>query len=138
MASGRDRPGRDAFPDTRWSLVAAAQHSEGSRDELVSLYHRPVRAFFLKLARNAPEADELTQGFFVKELAHLAEARGGVVHGDKPSAGRFRDYLARSLKNHWLGDLRRRGKFRGELAQRTMTRGNGLKFPSCPTPSRAF
>lgn len=137
MAGPHDRPNRYGFPQTQWTLMREALHSEGARNQLLSLYHRPVRAFFMALARDAPEADELTQSFLVKELALLANARGGVVRGANPSTGRFRDYLAVALRNHWLGELRKKRRNRG-FTPKDDDEWDRLELPRLPDAEQTF
>jgi len=95
------------FPETRWDLVLAARDSEGARNQLLALYYRPVLAYFRALARHAATAEELRQSFFVAELTRLSgEVERGVVRRADPSKGRFRDYLKKSLRRHWLSSFR--------------------------------
>ena len=97
------------FPATRWDLVHAAADSESARNELLTLYYRPILAFFRALARNEAIAEELRQSFLLSELTRLSgEARQGVVRRADPNKGRFRDYLKQALRHHWLSSLRGR------------------------------
>jgi hypothetical protein len=97
------------FPATRWDLVHAAAGSERARNELLSLYYRPILAFFRALARDAAAAEELRQSFLLAELTRLSgDAGQGVVRRADQDKGRFRDYLKQSLRHHWLSSLRGR------------------------------
>ena len=97
------------FPKTRWDLVIAARDSEGARNQLLTLYNRPILAYFRALTRHGATAEELRQSFFVAELTRLSgDGEGGVVRRADPRKGRFRDYLKQSLRRHWLSWLRRK------------------------------
>jgi DNA-directed RNA polymerase specialized sigma24 family protein len=98
---------RFGFTETHWPLIVDAIESPQARSRLFARYQRPARAYLLMLTRNSDEADEVLQSFFVAELTRLAQqGKGGVLRGADPTKGRFRDYLKKSLHNHWLGIIR--------------------------------
>jgi DNA-directed RNA polymerase specialized sigma24 family protein len=98
---------RFGFTETHWPLVQAAIESPQARSRLFARYHRPARAYLVMLTGNADRADDVLQSFFLAEMDRLAQqGKGGVVRGADPTKGRFRDYLKKSLHNHWLGMLR--------------------------------
>ena len=62
-------------------------------ETLCRAYWYPLYAFVRLQGRDAPEAQDLTQGFFLHLLEHRALA---AVH---PAKGRFRSFLLASIKN---------------------------------------
>jgi RNA polymerase sigma factor (sigma-70 family) len=90
------------FNTTHWSLVRRAGGvSEGSAlralDSLCQTYWYPLYAFVRRQGYAAPDAEDLTQGFFawLLESKHLSVA--------DPEIGRFRSFLLCRLK-HYLSD----------------------------------
>jgi len=86
------------FGTTQWSLVLAARTDDPGRartalSELCRIYWYPLYAFVRRQVRDANEAADLTQGFFV----HLLEK--DVVRQADPALGRFRSFLLASVKN---------------------------------------
>jgi RNA polymerase sigma-70 factor (ECF subfamily) len=102
------------FPSTRWSLVLSAgrgaAHSEESLASLCAAYWRPIYSFVRRRGYPAPEAEDLTQGFFARllETNWLADA-------DR-NRGRFRSFLLGAV-NHYLSNERDR--------ERSLKRGGG-------------
>jgi RNA polymerase sigma-70 factor (ECF subfamily) len=95
------RSGR--FPDTRWSLVAAAgdsQHPHGrdAMEDLCRLYWYPVYAFIRRGGANTDTAEDRTQGFF----SHLLEKK--TWRSADPERGRFRSFLLGALKRYVLDE----------------------------------
>lgn len=77
-------------------LRAGERPSPESADALEKLCHAywyPLYAFVRRQGHNAPEAQDLTQGFFLHLLENSALA---TMH---PAKGRFRSFLLASLKN---------------------------------------
>ena len=110
------------FATTRWSLVLASageRSSEGDSNaalgELCRTYWRPVFAFICRRGHNVTDAQDLTQGFFLKLL------QGGLLQRAERERGRFRTFLLHALKNYLL-DARDR--------QSAQKRGGGLDFVS--------
>jgi RNA polymerase sigma-70 factor (ECF subfamily) len=96
------------FATTHWSLVLAlgAQDSRESREALETLcrlYWYPLYAYLRRQGHNPPEAEDLTQGFFVCLLERDALAAAD------PQRGRFRSFLLASLK-HFVADQRDRDR----------------------------
>lgn len=95
--------GGGRFATTQWSLVLAAAGERGSAagDEalarLCALYWYPVFAFVRRRGHAAPEAEDLTQGFF----ARLIE-KGDLAGADR-ARGRFRSFLL-SACQHYLAN----------------------------------
>jgi len=92
-----------AFPNTRWSLVAAAgtpRSEQERREALESLcrsYWYPVYAFIRHQGREAEEAKDLTQEFFLGVLG------GSFFSRAAQEKGRFRNFLLGAVK-HYLSD----------------------------------
>lgn len=111
------RPGAAAagrrFATTQWSLVLAARDATSPQAEealarFCACYWPPVYAFVRSRGHAAPEAEDLTQGFFLRFLEKDYLRR---VDRDK---GRFRAFLLASCK-HFLSNERdrERAKRRG-------------------------
>ncbi len=97
----------DRFETTRWSLVlAAAGGSEGSREALewlCSTYWYPIYAFLRHQVRDAEEARDLTQSFFLSLLDRDS------LRTIDPRQGRFRAFLLASAK-HFVSNERARAE----------------------------
>ena len=80
------------FQTTRWSLIVAARDSpaqaRGALEQLCRAYRPPVFAFVRRSGYAAPEAEDLTQAFFLRFLE-----RGWYADAD-PGRGRFRTVAA--------------------------------------------
>jgi DNA-directed RNA polymerase specialized sigma24 family protein len=92
------------FATTQWSLVLAAQkkaspEAEEALAELCGAYWFPIYSFVRRQGVSAPEAEDLTQGFFTRLLAkdYLKD-----VEREK---GRFRSFLLVACK-HYLANER--------------------------------
>jgi RNA polymerase sigma-70 factor (ECF subfamily) len=81
--------------------------------ELCQIYWRPIFGFIRRQGYNAPEAQDLTQDFFIVIL------EGKLLSSADPSRGRFRSLLLKSLKN-FLIDAR--------IKTRRQKRGGGVEF----------
>jgi len=83
----------DRFPATRWSVLQAARssnHAERSRaiDTLCAAYWKPVYKYIrLRWNRPVPDAQDLTQGFFVQLLER------SLLEKFDPAKSRLRTYL---------------------------------------------
>lgn len=91
------------FRTTQWSLVFAARdEGEGARAALAELclrYREPALTYVRCRGHAPPDAEDLTQAFFVRLLERRSD-----IHAD-PARGRFRSYLLGALK-HFLADAR--------------------------------
>src|ERR1700729_3799050 len=90
------------FATTRWSLVLAAgqRNSSQSSAALATLcenYWYPLYAYVRRRGRQADEAQDFTQAFFVRLLE-----KNDLAAAD-PGRGRFRSFLLTSLK-HFLAN----------------------------------
>jgi RNA polymerase sigma factor (sigma-70 family) len=99
-----DDPAR--FHTTRWSaiLVAAQSQLPGSQaalSELCRLYWYPLYAFARRRGRGPPDAQDLTQGFFLHLLEHRALKQA------QPLKGKFRSFLLASFQNFILDETSR-------------------------------
>lgn len=104
-----DRKMRDtllgaAFPTTQWSLVLRAQ-KEGAEaaeamDQLCRRYWYPLYAYLRCRGYERADAQDLTQGFFLKAIH-----RGLIASADQEK-GRLRTYLLTALNRHLADVLR--------------------------------
>ena len=101
-------PHTATFPDTRWSLVLAANGSGAAEaqahaalDELCGQYWFPLYAFARRCGHGAAEAEDFTQGFFAMLLSHELLAKFD------PGRGRLRSFLLGSFKNFMSAETRR-------------------------------
>ncbi len=92
MSSNRSR-----FATTQWSLVLAAARSGAGDAEalarLCSMYWYPVFAFVRRQGHSADEAQDLTQGFFTRQLE---KRELGQADQDR---GRFRSFLLTACRH---------------------------------------
>lgn len=114
------RGGSPEFLQTRWSLVRRVSDpaSPAAREALETLcrtYWFPIYAFVRRQGHSPPDAQDLTQAFFVR----LLETHS-IMRAD-PRLGRFRSFLLGALK-HFLADVQRR--------QDAWKRGGGVEFIS--------
>lgn len=110
------------FATTRWSLILSATHSEGDQQvtqqaltELCRSYWRPVFLFVNRQGYSTPEAQDLTQDFFVTILASDWWCQAD------PERGRFRSFLLKSVQNFLS---------HAEEQRRTIKRGGQVQFIS--------
>ena len=93
-------PQRSAFVTTHWSVVVSAGRSDTTRacaalGKLCQTYWPPLYAYVRRVGHSPEDAQDLTQEFFARLLAHNTVARAD------PERGRFRSFLLASLK-HFL------------------------------------
>jgi DNA-directed RNA polymerase specialized sigma24 family protein len=97
MDGSAEAPRDGRFHTTQWTLVFSAAASDSAArtalGTLCGIYWYPLYAFIRRQGFAAPEAEDLTQGFFGKliEKRYLAQV-------DR-SRGRFRTFLLTSMKN---------------------------------------
>jgi DNA-directed RNA polymerase specialized sigma24 family protein len=98
------------FASTQWSLALAAgrrstPEAEQALAKLCGAYWPPIYAYLRRRGYLAPEAEDLTQSFFVRllEKNRLRDA--------SPERGKFRSFLLASLK-HFLANEWDRAKAR--------------------------
>lgn len=110
------------FETTCWSLIFSAAGADGDKKreriamaELCRVYWHPVFSFVMRRGYSTPEAQDLTQDFFVMILEKNWLGR---VDGHR---GRFRPFLLKSLQN-FLSHAREKS----EAAKR----GGGVQFVS--------
>lgn len=87
------------FATTRWSLIRQG-HTPGEQSgvnadlaRLCQIYWRPIFTFIYRRGYSAPDAQDLTQEFF------LTIFDGTLLQSADPKLGRFRSLLLKSLKN---------------------------------------
>jgi RNA polymerase sigma-70 factor (ECF subfamily) len=108
------------FLQTQWSLVrkAADPDSPAAREALEDLcraYWFPIYAFIRRHGHSPPDAQDLSQDFFVRLLESHSIARAD------PRLGKFRSFLLGALK-HFLADAQRK-----EISRK---RGGGVEVIS--------
>jgi RNA polymerase sigma factor (sigma-70 family) len=91
-----------SFPTTHWSLILSSASDNGAQAkaalaELCRAYWYPIYSFIRARSSSADQAQDLTQEFFLHLLTR------GLFASANPAAGRFRSFLAVSLK-HFLAD----------------------------------
>ena len=98
--AGATEQGRH-FPATHWELVAKVRAGGEPRraalEELCALYWYPIYAFLRRQGHAREDAEDLTQGFFVKLLADETLAAADAAKG------RLRTFLLQVLKNYVVG-----------------------------------
>jgi DNA-directed RNA polymerase specialized sigma24 family protein len=103
------------FPTTHWTLVTRVREGGAVRqaalEELCRLYWYPIYAFLRRRGLSPQDAEDFTQGFFLKILA---EESFSLADENK---GRLRTYLLHHLKRHLFD----RNRFDGALK-----RGGGV------------
>ncbi len=106
------------FKTTRWSLILSSlddESDEGKAREALSqlcrIYWRPIFAFVCRKGHPVPDAQDLTQDFFVTVL------KGNFLQQADHERGRFRSFLFKSLQNflHDAHDKTRALKRGGEM-----------------------
>jgi len=98
------------FVTTHWSMVlscgregSSEKRSQQALSELCRTYWRPIYAFVCRRGYSEPDAQDLTQDFFVRIL------EGNLLPLADPNRGRFRTLLLCALQN-FLADNRDRLK----------------------------
>jgi RNA polymerase sigma factor (sigma-70 family) len=94
------------FATTHWSVVLAAGQSESPQagealDKLCRVYWYPLYVYARRRGNSPEDAQDLTQAFFVRLLAH-----DGLRLAD-PARGRFRTFLLNALQNFLVDAWRR-------------------------------
>lgn len=99
---------RNYFATTHWSLVLKAGRSDSTQarhalEKLCRTYWFPLYAYVRRRGYNPEDAQDLTQGFFVRLLEHQSIAAAD------PERGRFRSFMLGAM-NHFLADERARAQ----------------------------
>jgi RNA polymerase sigma-70 factor (ECF subfamily) len=109
------------FVTTRWSLIRQ-RCVPGTRSkvdpglaQLCQIYWRPIFTFIYRRGYSAPDAQDLTQDFFLMIM------EGNLLQSADPKRGRFRSFLLRSLKNFLID---------AAVKRRRHKRGGGVQFVS--------
>lgn len=93
-----------AFPTTHWSLVQSAQKDGAlaaqAMNELCRRYWYPIYAYLRCRGFDRPDAQDITQGFFL----HIVT--GGLLQHADRSHGKLRSYLLGALGRHLADHLR--------------------------------
>lgn len=111
-------PGRNSFPETRWSRVVRARDwreepsAREALEELCRLYWYPLYCFARRKGWSPEDAQDRTQEFF-RSLVHQ-----DLLDRPEPAEGRLRTFLLRVFERD-LADARR--------AEGRLRRGGGMK-----------
>ncbi len=141
MTSPSEQPG---FATTQWSLVLRAAQPDDSTaraalETLCQRYWFPLYAFARRRVSGIPQAQDLTQDFFLRLLEKNSLAAAS------PERGRFRSFLLTSLKNFLSNEwdratAQKRGGGRERLSLDWETGESRLSFEPThtDTPEREF
>lgn len=105
---GDGTSGGGFFPNTRWSMVVAAQDSPSvergeALAELCRIYWRPVYLFVRQRGNSPEETEDLTQDFFYQLIdGELLEGVSG------PEKGKLRSFICVVLKRFLADDYHKR------------------------------
>jgi RNA polymerase sigma factor (sigma-70 family) len=120
--AAKEEKSLNRFTTTRWSMILSCAESGTNEDkarralaDLCRIYWRPVFAFICRRGRSVPDAQDLTQSFFLMLL------EGGLLQRADPNRGRFRSLLLTALKQFLIDD---------SLRKRTLKRGGNMQFVS--------
>ena len=112
----------DRFVTTRWSVILSCADLEGGEQktrkalaDLCKIYWRPVFAFICHQGQSVPDAQDLTQDFFVRVL------KGQLLQRADPNRGRFRSLMLRAVQD-FLRDAAEK--------RHTRKRGRDVQFVS--------
>jgi RNA polymerase sigma factor (sigma-70 family) len=112
----------DRFQTTRWSVVlscadlgTATGTAREALAQLCQTYWRPIFAFICRCGYSVPDAQDLTQDFFVMVL------EGNLLDLADPARGRFRSLLLEALRR-FLKDA--------SVSRRAQKRGGKVQFVS--------
>lgn len=93
------------FPQTRWTRITCVagdgEEAERALQEICELYWYPLYAFARREGRTAPDAQDITQGYFAELLS------GNRLAGADRSRGRLRSYLLSGIKNYMRAEWRK-------------------------------
>jgi DNA-directed RNA polymerase specialized sigma24 family protein len=108
------------FPTTRWSVILSCTNSEEETiqealTELCRIYWRPIFAFVCRRGYSVPDAQDLTQDFFLMML------KGNLLSLADRCRGRFRSLVLAALKNFLIDNHDR---------LKTQKRGGEIQFVS--------
>lgn len=112
----------DRFVTTRWSMVLSCAERDTDQEaarialaELCRIYWRPIFAFIRRRGHSVPDAQDLTQGFFLMVL------EGKLLQRADPSRGRFRSLLLKALQDFLIDD---------SIRNHALKRGGNIHFVS--------
>lgn len=92
------------FPSTQWTMVFKAQKNDAEAalalNELCRRYWYPIYAYLRCRGYERPDAQDLTQSFF------LSAIDGGLIEHADPARGKMRSFLLGALTRHIADHLR--------------------------------
>ena len=93
-----------AFPSTQWSMVFKAQRDDAQAahalNDLCRRYWYPIYAYLRCRGFDRPDAQDLTQSFFLSAIS------GDLLRHADPARGKLRSFLLGSLTRHLSDHLR--------------------------------
>jgi len=102
------QPGKQTrFATTRWTLVLAAGHANGTAnarvalEDLCRIYWYPLYAYVRRRGYETHDAEDIVQGFFARLI------RLNSISGTEREKGKFRAFLLAGI-NHYMSDARER------------------------------
>lgn len=103
VSSGERRP---TFPTTHWSLILATDSADPSDareavEKLCARYWYPLYSFVRRQGHSHHSAEDMTQEFITRLLAHDAIAKA------RRDRGRFRTFLLSALRNFLINEWHR-------------------------------
>lgn len=114
LAVAENPRGLTHFVTTRWTLLRqrcspeARSQIDPGLAQVCQIYWRPIFTFIYRLGYSAPDAQDLTQDFFLMIM------EGKLLQHADPTRGRFRSLLLKSLQNFLVdADAKRRRQKRG-------------------------
>ncbi|MFO1501596.1 MAG: sigma-70 family RNA polymerase sigma factor [Verrucomicrobiota bacterium] len=110
---------RPDFPTTHWTLVTRVRQGgevrQAALEELCHLYWYPIYAFLRRRGYSQHDAEDCTQGFFIKLLNDESLTAAG------EGKGRLRTYLLQHLKRHIVDRKRFDGALKRGAGQRPIS-----------------
>jgi len=99
---------RQWFVTTHWSVLLTAQGDDSfeaaqALEKICRTYWYPLYGFVRRKGYDVPEAEDLTQAFFVRLLSR------DFPLGIKPEGGRFRSYLLTALQHFLVNEREKAG-----------------------------
>jgi DNA-directed RNA polymerase specialized sigma24 family protein len=103
---GPPAEGSASLPTTHWTVVLKAAQSQefgasAALAELFRLYWYPLYTFARRFGHSPDDAQDFTQGFFLRLIEHKTLARAD------PLRGKFRSFLLTSFKNYLCTEAER-------------------------------
>ena len=128
----------DQFHTTRWTLVMASAHDQSPAGQaalaaLCQTYWYPLYAFARRRGHSPPDAQDLTQGFFMHVLENRALSEVDQLKG------KFRSFLLACFQNYLSVEMQRAHRLkRGGQLPVCFPRPGSCREPLSTRTSRFF